>query len=276
MQKLECEYVKIQEFVENLLNYKEPFKQFFCIRENESLRVERDHTRPYHILYLCEQGAICGEVEGEEFRLDPGDLLWVQPMANFQLHGEEIRGRFSSSICRFHLRDEQPYRLKENYIIGQLTPRDPVFDELFKGSEIKDKFNQLRERAVIARIICNACISTAVPQIHTGLSAAIRKQAIDYIQRNIRGRFQVAEIAEHVGLNTDYFSRQFKLSYSVSPQAWIKRLRNQEAADHLLATSLSVSDVADRFGFQNVYFFSRQFKEVMHETPSGWRKTRNF
>jgi len=99
----------------------------------------------------------------------------------------------------------------------------------------------------------------------------VRAAAAAFIQQRLAQRFPVAAVARHVRLNPDYFTRQFRRTFGVAPQTWIKRLRIRAAADHLLASEATVSEVAERFGYSSVYFFSHQFREVLGTSPSAWR-----
>jgi AraC-like DNA-binding protein len=83
--------------------------------------------------------------------------------------------------------------------------------------------------------------------------------------------FPIANLALALSLNPDYFSRQFKKTFGVPPQEWIKRERIHQAATHLLETSTPIKLIALSLGYDDLYFFSRQFKSVTGKSPRHYR-----
>jgi transcriptional regulator GlxA family with amidase domain len=49
------------------------------------------------------------------------------------------------------------------------------------------------------------------------------------------------------------------------------RRRIQRAATLLSESSLTISQIADAMGYRDVYFFSRQFKQKMGQSPRTYR-----
>lgn len=262
--------------LQRLLDFAEPFVLYYCIRETDrnELQVAHAEPMPWHLFYVPSRGTIEATVEGENVVVAPGQVLWVQPDAVFRLKGLLEGGQRVFSVCRFHLRDSDPYRLAESFCVGNVRYGEAPFDELLPGHEIGRGAEGLRVRAVLARFIANSFFSSTVAapeQRGGGLSTHAQDQAIQYLSQHITERIVVADVARHVRLNPDYFSRQFKQSFGVPPQVWIKRLRIRTAADHLLASAANISEISRAFSYSSVYFFSRQFREVMGQSPRVWR-----
>jgi hypothetical protein len=71
---------------------------------------------------------------------------------------------------------------------------------------------------------------------------------------------------------TDHFARIFKRIKGVSPRDYMLGRRMEQARSLLKNSSLSVSRIADHLGYNDVYFFSKQFKQKTGMTPSEFRK----
>ena len=82
----------------------------------------------------------------------------------------------------------------------------------------------------------------------------------------------VAELAAEAGYSADHFSRLFRLVHGCGPQEYIIQSRVRLAKRLLLNGEMSVKEVARWTGYQNVFFFSRQFKEKTGLSPSQWRQ----
>lgn len=82
----------------------------------------------------------------------------------------------------------------------------------------------------------------------------------------------VAQMAAQAGLSPEHFSRLFRRVNGQSPMQFIVSLRITHARHLLRESSLSVGEIADRLGYADVYFFSRQFKEQTGVSPLAYRK----
>lgn len=82
----------------------------------------------------------------------------------------------------------------------------------------------------------------------------------------------VAQMAAKVGISQEHFSRLFRRVSGRSPMQFIVGLRTTHARHLLRESSLSVSEIADRLGYGDVYFFSRQFKEQTGLSPLAYRQ----
>lgn len=270
--------LELPDLLAHILNPKNPFRVFFCVREinRTYFEIGHDNPDPWHLLYLPEIGDLDVWIEGEYQRVEVGELLWIQPFVKFQIKGIPQDGKINISVCRFHLDEKDPCRLKEDVAIGGVKPRELLLNDLLPGNRVDEAHEHLRARAIIGHVLGHTFLprddTQDEQQVSGGLSTNIKKQCIEYIQSHIHQRILIAEIANHVNLNPDYFARQFKKTFGVSPQTWIKTIRIREAADHLLSGTNNISEIADQFGFNNVYFFSRQFREVMGVSPRNWLK----
>ena len=261
----------------SILDPNEPFRIFFCVREigRKYFNIGHVNEDHYHLIYVPEVGDLLVETENEERVVEVGELLWIQPNVKFNVKGLGKPGKINISVCRFDMDLMNPYRVQEDFLVGTVKPRDLVLNGLLPGHRLEAPYENLRSRAIITQVLSDALFEpekTAEQSNSEGLSPPVRKRCIEYIQANIHHKIVIAEIAQHVKLNADYFARQFKKSFGISPQSWIKNIRVQEAADHLLSGSSSITEIADQFGYNNVYFFSRQFREVMGISPKKWLK----
>lgn len=86
--------------------------------------------------------------------------------------------------------------------------------------------------------------------------------------------FSVAEMAGVVNEGESAFAKHFRSTMGMTPHAWFSEIRARATAEALLDTSVTVADVADRFGFGNEFYFSRFFKRHFGSSPSVWRRQR--
>ena len=87
-----------------------------------------------------------------------------------------------------------------------------------------------------------------------------------------RGYLSLHQIAESLGISESTMLKEFKKVYSVSPKHYLDQLRYNEAKALLIQPSLSISDISDVIGYQNVSHFSRQFKNWSGQSPKQYRQ----
>lgn len=81
----------------------------------------------------------------------------------------------------------------------------------------------------------------------------------------------VAEMARMAGLGQSQFHALFRATTGQSPKQLQLSRRFEGAADRLINTSASISEIAYGLGYQNVSSFNRQFKRRFGLTPSEFR-----
>lgn len=93
-----------------------------------------------------------------------------------------------------------------------------------------------------------------------------------YIREHLAEELSRNELAAAVYLSPDYLSHLFPEKTGMSLTAYITGERIRRAKELLVQNHLSIRDVALASGFQNISYFSKQFKRVTGMTPQEFRK----
>ena len=96
-------------------------------------------------------------------------------------------------------------------------------------------------------------------------------KALTYIDGHYTEELTIGDIAEHIGVSSDYFSRQFKQVTGIAPVEYLRRYRFARAME-MLARGESITLTAHSVGFKNLCHFSREFKNQLGITPSQYRR----
>lgn len=231
-------------------------------------RVIRDH-----LIYGLESGCVVGEIGGRRYELRPAGLLWVQPGVEhrFALAPGCTDGQVT--YCRFYLgRGRRPLRIAEDVILSDPDPQGHGLLRALVGGEVGDsELDEVRRCGLLSAVACHLMSGQTTTNHLRGLRPAQRQAAVAFIQKHTAERICVADVARHVQLNAAYFASQFKISFGVTPRRYITTVRVHTAAALLAGSNLAVKQVATQLGYQNIYFFSRQFKQVMRLSPRQWR-----
>jgi len=96
-------------------------------------------------------------------------------------------------------------------------------------------------------------------------------ETIRYIRDNIDRDVSVRELADMVGVTTEYFSRLFKKKTGMNLKKYIVNEKMKAAKILLSTTDLSVTTISDRVGYNSYSNFSYTFKSLFDESPKEYR-----
>jgi AraC-like DNA-binding protein len=96
-------------------------------------------------------------------------------------------------------------------------------------------------------------------------------QVLSYIQQNLMGTLREADVAELAGMSVSTFTRFFRKHTGCTFVQYQNRLRINEACELLMCSTLSVTDICYRVGFNNLSNFNRQFLSSKSMPPSKFR-----
>jgi len=95
-----------------------------------------------------------------------------------------------------------------------------------------------------------------------------------YIDTHITGPILVADLCALIQRSEAHFSRAFKRTFGESPHSFVIRRRVELAAQYMLTTDASLSDIASQCGFADQAHLCNHFRQSVGETPAAWRRAR--
>jgi AraC-like DNA-binding protein len=97
------------------------------------------------------------------------------------------------------------------------------------------------------------------------------EKAKSYILDNIADAITVKDVADHVGLSAEYFTKLFKKETGQSIKEYITLMKVEAAKNMLAHSNISVGMVALELGYSNFSHFSQVFRKYENVTPSEYR-----
>lgn len=96
---------------------------------------------------------------------------------------------------------------------------------------------------------------------------------LDHIHEHFAEPLPLARLSQIAAFSPFHFHRLFKKIVHENVNDYIRRVRTEEAARRLISNDrLTLTDIAERCGFQSLASFSRAFKEIRGIAPSEFRK----
>jgi AraC-like DNA-binding protein len=243
-------------------------------------------------------------VDGQAGLLRPGVCFWMRPGHQY-LAQQELSDRLGVTFVHFDLLDAAGRRIAESDLPPQrvqmtdaatvhallrrvvdLATRSAMLRQPNWGGQLAssvsalpdDPHQEVAQAYLLAALKEYQWIATrpAGPNLsgtrlhHVELVRRLAQQ----IQEEPADTPPIAQFAHQSGYSPDHFTRVFKSVMGQSPQAFAVLTRIDRARQLLAETSLSVSQIAQMLGYDDVFFFSRQFKAKTGMTPTQCRAGR--
>lgn len=103
-----------------------------------------------------------------------------------------------------------------------------------------------------------------------GLSLQEFQRVRDYCYSHLAQPVSLQTLAALCGLSRFQFLRRFQQHTGMTPHAWLKRLRLEQACRLLAQPAPNLAQVAAEVGFYDQSHFSRAFRQAFGVAPSAW------
>ncbi len=97
------------------------------------------------------------------------------------------------------------------------------------------------------------------------------KQILEYVNKNFSDDIAIRQISQIFFINPSYLSQLFKKEVGETFTKYLMKLRIQYACELLKDTSYNISEIAEKSGYADYFYFARVFKKVTGDTPSQYR-----
>lgn len=166
-------------------------------------------------------------------------------------------------------------------LLDRTAHYDPVMSQLLLGSVVSLKGNGPLDtlfRQQLTELLATRLLMTHVGSPNTaqpvvgGLSPMVLRRAIERLRSNSDADVSLAALASDAGLSRFHFCRSFKESTGLSPHAWLRQYRLDQAMDMLRDPEMPVVSVAAALGYSSQTAFAAAFRRSTGETPTEWRQ----
>ena len=96
--------------------------------------------------------------------------------------------------------------------------------------------------------------------------------AKNFIHEHYKDKMDIGKIARIACFSKGHFQREFKRKFGFTPLEYINGYRVSAARNLLRTTSLSCSEIAEKVGFRDIFYFSKVFKKISGASPVEYRR----
>jgi AraC-like DNA-binding protein len=98
------------------------------------------------------------------------------------------------------------------------------------------------------------------------------ERAVMFIQGNLHVPLTLKEVARVAAVSPSYLSHMFKEKYGTGVICFHNKLRMEAIAAKLIQLNKSIGNIADEYGFDTPFNFSRRFKQFFKVSPKEYRR----
>lgn len=243
---------------------------------------EQPHSHLFFEALLVTDGRGTVTANGQTCRVQKGDAVLYDPGV---LHFESSSLKAPMSVLFFALEKPHiPGNPKQDLRLSSpcfTVSTGPYFETLKAMLQLTLK--ELAQKNTSGSIVAQslACSAATVLWQLTAPNKAAQPlkentpvaAAALYIQQHYAEALNLQKIAENCNLSKYHLAHLFSREMGISPGAYLLEQRLLAARHLLQGTTLSVRNVAEQCGFQEVGYFCRVFKQKNGRSPLQFRKS---
>jgi two-component system, response regulator YesN len=152
----------------------------------------------------------------------------------------------------------------------KLEAYDYILKESMEESNIMALLKRLKNKLDQDSLISNQQLKvTKFLEMTTKNEDVLKAQT--YVQTHIGEKISLTEVADHLHLNSSYFSRMYKKETGEGFVEYVTRLKMEKAIELLDLTKNSVEQIAYELGFESKSYFLKTFKKFYGVSPKSYK-----
>ncbi|MFA7232419.1 MAG: AraC family transcriptional regulator, partial [Victivallaceae bacterium] len=187
------------------------------------------------------------------------------------MHYFEFEADSSIISLRFNASGSRTFYNKA-FLFNNNPLRDIVCAVLFKFAESMQSMSEPEKiymEYLLASIVSICDLNKL--DVSEGNHPAFIKAA-NFIEKNNNRYISITSVAKAVGCSAGHLSALFRKHSGMSLKNYIDKAKADFIKQYLLYSDLSITEIADIAGFEDIYSFSRFFKRLVGVSPNIFRK----
>lgn len=241
-------------------------------------------------IYHPVNGDAMVTIDQETYRVESGSIYF--------LSGDHIVSQKCTSFMELYwlhfvpvslhlkhiLNKHAPFRVLSGTNASAIEDFDLPISKLFQGINymtvdtlsLPYSFEEAKLHSYILHVVAE--ILKDIPANELNISGELKKinPSIKLMNDEFRSNPVLEEIAQKSNMAPNYFHRVFKSHFGITPYNYMLKLRMEHAIKMLTTTNMNVKEVAFESGYNNEFYFYRQFKKHYNYSPGKLKKLRPF
>lgn len=247
------------------------------------------HWHPEIEILYGISGELAVTVEEEKQILRAGDILFINPEELHSYSTDSAEVQYHAAVFQASLFQFQGQHFFEQEFTIPIVNRTLKFPRMIRKQDVL--YEQIgpivvrmfeehidSDKMIFADLTMLFCILMETGAMVQEENEAACKKSEDikycilYMEENAAEKITLAQLADLIHMNPNYFCSYFKKHTGVTPFIQLNSIRIKRAAQLLRQSEKSVAEIAELCGFESANYFIRKFKEAKGCTPAAYRK----
>ena len=246
----------------------------------------RRRVNDYEIdLYITGRRTL--QIDGRGYRLEPNTCVIRRPGQEVVAQGASLdcycltldlqrRDRESVAFSRFDPAAQQERspdclleKMPECFVVKNIALATELFSQVIRIHDLGGSYEEKQawvEKLLLflaSESLCPEPMANAHPQIHSA-----KQYLLDHLEQNV----SLGQLAQELGFSSGHFIRLFRQECTMTPSQFLLEKRMERARQLLSFEGISVSEAAQRCGYNSFSLFCATFKRKFGISPGQYRK----
>jgi len=221
---------------------------------------------PYYDLTMVLEGRMEYRINNRRISVDAGSVILMPPGTK----RERFRSEEKTTYVSFNFRREEPIEL-------------PLVTEGAVGKEMRMMVYACNEidldhgeyaRAALADLT-SAILNALFSYVTRSKNSPLTERILAYIREHYREPLLLGKIAAEMAYSVAYCDQVFRKDVGVSIVHYLIDYRVAKVKEYLIENVISLQEIAERTGFGECNYLSRQFRRRTGVSPLRFRKQFN-
>ena len=248
--------------------------------------IYESHTHEYTEIMLITDGQGTQIIDGTSYQVKAGDVVLLN---QYCIHAEQSNKTDPVSLVTCKLDKLKISGMRAGQIVSDsLSPiissgsmfeeLTDCFNEMYYEKSFSDEYSNILIDANLQRMFCMIFrLMKEAPIIH-------KSERIDnliysvkqYIDEHYTEDISLEFLSSHFFVSVSFLVHAFKREIGKSPINYLIDRRIGEAQRYLSFTNISVAEISERIGYENVSYFNKVFLKRTGFQPSVFRELYSF
>ncbi|WP_238654687.1 AraC family transcriptional regulator [Paenibacillus piscarius] len=238
-----------------------------------------------HSLYWIQEGEGIFRTETEEHPVSPDMLFYLRPGLSMHMSSSD-REPLRITMILLSLYTLSPSADNQGRVqpIAELPlpflmrpGREPgrALGQMFRGIAGEwvpgSPGSGMKTKALLYQLLYEIFLAKDSSRPDRGQGYELFVRMKEELERRYSEPMQIHELAVGYGISPSYVRSLFQRYLHKSPKAYLSILRYEHAKKLLLYTRLTLKEIAAACGYSDEFHFSKAFKQLSGQPPSGMR-----
>lgn len=231
-------------------------------------------NRNEYVLSLTTQGLTNYSISDQQYTISKGHVLFFPrylPRSRVMEESDQWRHIVVVFQLQFGGETDKAALDQLNHVFKNLdqTRIAFVFQELLRAWAGKQPGYLIRCRSRIMDILHLLIVDS---QEHKTSHLRMVEMLVGLMEASEETFYSIEELSREIGISPSYLCLIFKKTTGITAIQYQNRIKIGKAIDLLRSGEYNITEVAERLGFKDIYYFSRLFKKITGTPPSSVMK----